>query len=228
MGRFHSPRGAPTAAKEGIPGESRPPWSWSDGPVDIGRRTSGTLAAPGACLHYDARGGGPALLVVPPAAAAPFAALAEAMAGRRTVITYDRRGVDRSRADGPPPAGEGLDTDVDDARRLLDHLALGPADVLGGRTALALLERHPDLVRTLVAHEPATTARLDLAALKTVSDRLVLTRGTASPAAPDAASVLGEAFGLDVVALPGGPRGYATHPEEFARALLALLDARTA
>jgi pimeloyl-ACP methyl ester carboxylesterase len=57
---------------------------------------------------------------------------------------------------------------VSDAHRLLDHLAGTPAHVLGGSSgaiiALALLARHPDQVRTLVAHEPPLASVLPDAA----------------------------------------------------------------
>lgn len=133
---------------------------------------TGRLAVPGAVLHYEVRGCGPALLIIPTGNgdAAPSAPLADALAGRFTVISYDRRGYSRSRLAGPDrvsepatvEAREGLDdrlaADVDDAGRLLDQLGPAPGYVFGGSSgaivALALLERHPERVRTAVVHEP--------------------------------------------------------------------------
>ena len=57
-----------------------------------------------------------------------------------------------------------VDLMAEDARRLLEAVCGGPADVFGssgGATyGLALVARHPGLVRTLVAHEPPVTELL--------------------------------------------------------------------
>jgi pimeloyl-ACP methyl ester carboxylesterase len=122
--------------------------------------TTDTLAVPGARLYYEVRGTGPALLLIPTGNgdAAQYWPLANALADRYTVITYDRRGFSRSVLDGPVPEGQRVQTDASDAHRLLDHLADGPAHAFGSSSgaivALALLERHPDTLRTLVSHEP--------------------------------------------------------------------------
>ncbi|APU15533.1 MULTISPECIES: alpha/beta fold hydrolase [Actinoalloteichus] len=119
-----------------------------------------TLIVPGARLHHEVRGSGPVLLIIPTGNgdAEPFAPLADALADRYTVITYDRRGFSRSPMLRPVDDERRLTEDVDDARRLLVHVADGPAHVLGSSSgaviALALLERHPDRLRTLIAHEP--------------------------------------------------------------------------
>ncbi len=120
----------------------------------------GTLTLPGASLYYEVRGVGPALLLIPTGNgdAGPYAPLANALADRYTVITYDRRGYSRSPLDGSIDDKELVETDVYDAHRLLDHLTETPAHVMGGSSgaivALALLERYPDQIRTLIAHEP--------------------------------------------------------------------------
>jgi pimeloyl-ACP methyl ester carboxylesterase len=75
----------------------------------------------------------------------------------RTVVTYDPRGVERSpKAD---PATESTpDQHADDVSRLIATLGTGPVDVFassgGAVNALALVSKHPEQVRTLVAHEP--------------------------------------------------------------------------
>jgi pimeloyl-ACP methyl ester carboxylesterase len=75
----------------------------------------------------------------------------------RTVVTYDPRGAERSRrTDGA--AQTTPDEHVDDLYRLIRELDAGPVDVFassgGAVNALALVARHPEQVRTLVAHEP--------------------------------------------------------------------------
>jgi pimeloyl-ACP methyl ester carboxylesterase len=125
----------------------------------------GTLTVPGARLHYEVRGSGPVLLLIPGGAAdgAGFAPLAAALADRYTAVTYDPRGLGRSLLDGPP-VDIPVETQADDAHRLLAAIGPEPAHVLassgGGMTGLCLLTTHPEQVRTLIAHEPPITALL--------------------------------------------------------------------
>jgi len=128
-----------------------------------------TLTVPGASLYYEVRGSGSVLLMIPggPMDATGFAALADRMADRYTVVTYDCRGNSRS-----PMEGSWDDLTVglfaDDANRLLDAVSAGPAYVLGssgGATyGLDLVARYPGRVRTLVAHEPPVSELLPDAA----------------------------------------------------------------
>ncbi|WP_100447721.1 alpha/beta hydrolase [Glycomyces xiaoerkulensis] len=119
-----------------------------------------TLEAPGAVLHYDVRTGTaaePALLLIgSPMAAAGFGTLAGHFTDR-TVVTYDPRGSERSeRADATVETSP--DEHADDLHRLIEALGTGPVDLFassgGAVNALALAARHPEQVRTLVAHEP--------------------------------------------------------------------------
>ncbi|MBF8185185.1 alpha/beta fold hydrolase [Nonomuraea sp. K274] len=120
---------------------------------------TGTLDVPGARLSFEVRGRGPALLTIlgGGADAAMAAPLADALAGRYTVITYDRRASVRSPLTGPL-AEQRIEEHADDARRLLGELGADPAYVFathsGALIALDLLARHPERVRRLVAHEP--------------------------------------------------------------------------
>ncbi|MEV4077785.1 alpha/beta fold hydrolase [Nonomuraea fuscirosea] len=120
---------------------------------------SGMLDVPGARLYYEVRGSGPVLLVIlgGGADAAMAAPMAEFLAGRHTVITYDRRGAVRSPLAGPP-AEQRIEEHADDALRLLEAAGAGPADVFathsGALIGLDLLARRPSSVRRLVAHEP--------------------------------------------------------------------------
>lgn len=118
-----------------------------------------TLRVPGCRLHYEVRGSGPALLLIPGSNgdAGLFDALADLLADGFTVITYDRRGFSRSALDGPF-TGDWSETHTDDARRLLETVATGPASVFGSSAGavigLDLVSRHPDLVTRLISHEP--------------------------------------------------------------------------
>jgi pimeloyl-ACP methyl ester carboxylesterase len=120
-----------------------------------------TLHVPGAVLHYDIRSAGsstdPVLLIIgSPMGADGFVTLAGHFADR-TVVTYDPRGSGRSqRTDGALQATP--DEHADDLHRLISALDAGPVDIFassgGAVNALALVAKHPEQVRTLVAHEP--------------------------------------------------------------------------
>lgn len=123
--------------------------------------TTHTLAVPGAVLTYDVRRGGsgaaPVLLLIgSPMGAGGFVTLAGHFTDR-SVVTYDPRGVERStKAD--PTSSSTPDEHADDLHRIIAELAAGPVDLFatsgGAVNALALVARHPEQVRTLVAHEP--------------------------------------------------------------------------
>jgi acetyltransferase/esterase len=118
------------------------------------------LEVPGARLHYETHGSGPLMLMVPGAGgeAGVFNRVTEHLAAHYTVVTYDRRGLSRSHLDGPQDYDRRLQTDADDARRLIEHLRDEPATVFGassgGIVALEVLTRHPWVVGTLVPFEP--------------------------------------------------------------------------
>jgi pimeloyl-ACP methyl ester carboxylesterase len=122
---------------------------------------SHTLNVPGATLAYDVRRNASAtepvlLLIGSPMAAAGFATLSSHFPDR-TVVTYDPRGSARSTRTDPtsPPTPE---EHADDLRRLIQALDAAAVDLFassgGAVNALALVERHPQEVRTLIAHEP--------------------------------------------------------------------------
>ncbi|WP_172382372.1 alpha/beta fold hydrolase [Streptomyces sp. MNP-20] len=128
---------------------------------------SHTLDAPGATLAYDVRGelrdadeDRPVLLLIgSPMDAVGFTTLASYLTDR-VVVTYDPRGTGRSvRTDGEGAKGELTpDRHAEDLRQLIEALGVGAVDVFassgGAVNGLALVARHPGLVRTLVAHEP--------------------------------------------------------------------------
>jgi pimeloyl-ACP methyl ester carboxylesterase len=86
-----------------------------------------------------------------------FTEMADLLADRYTVVTYDPRGHSRSTLDGPPEDVP-VDQHADDAARLLDAVGSEPAYVLGssggGTIGLSLVVRHGEKVKALVAHEP--------------------------------------------------------------------------
>jgi pimeloyl-ACP methyl ester carboxylesterase len=129
--------------------------------------TTHVISVPGAELTYDVRfgtatGKTPLLMVGSPMGAAGFATLAGYFSDR-TVVTYDPRQSERSRliSDADPTP----ETHADDIRRVLRAaVSSGPIDVLassgGAVNMLAFVSRHPDVVRTLVAHEPPLVSAL--------------------------------------------------------------------
>jgi pimeloyl-ACP methyl ester carboxylesterase len=122
--------------------------------------TTSTLEAPGATLTYDIRRNDstsepPLFLIGSPMGAAGYGTLVQYF-GDRTLITYDPRGSERS-AKHDPTTESTPDEHADDLHRIIQEVG-GPVDLFassGGATnALALVAKHPEDVRILVAHEP--------------------------------------------------------------------------
>lgn len=142
--------------------------------------TAHTFGVPGARLHYELRGHGPLVaLVGAPMDARAFSPLADLLAADHRVLTTDPRGINRS-----PVDDRELDSTpqlrADDLARLLIHLDAGPAVVFGSSggavTALALAEAHPELVHTVIAHEPPLHAVLeDRGQLHTQTEDMIAT-----------------------------------------------------
>jgi pimeloyl-ACP methyl ester carboxylesterase len=127
----------------------------------------GTVSVSGANLYYTVRGSGPVLLILQggDGDADGMDRLTDQLVGDYTVVTYDRRGLSRSTLDDATGGAHlNLDTHGDDAHRLLAALTAEPAFVFGGSfgalLGLELVARHPEQVRTLVAHEPPVAALL--------------------------------------------------------------------
>ncbi|MFE2706203.1 alpha/beta fold hydrolase, partial [Streptomyces mirabilis] len=111
--------------------------------------------------HYDVRGSGPLLLIIPGGAGHPMGlegAVAR-LSERFTVVTYDPLGLSRGPLDGPV-GDQRVEVWGDRAHRLLDSLlpdgesarVFGSSS--GGIVALDLLARYPQRLRRVVAHEP--------------------------------------------------------------------------
>jgi len=129
--------------------------------------TTRTIDVPGADLTWDIRPNDtstetPLLVICSPMGASGFGTLAGHFADR-TVLTYDPRGVERSPKDDPRTESS-PEQHADDLHAVIAAAGVGPVDVFassgGAVNALALVARHPDDVRTLVAHEPPLAAIL--------------------------------------------------------------------
>jgi pimeloyl-ACP methyl ester carboxylesterase len=124
------------------------------------------LKVPGASLYYEIRGSGPVLLMIPggPTDATTFAGLAPRLSDRYTVVTYDPRGLSRSKLDVVPEDQRIVEIMASDAHRLLAAVGSEPAFVFansgGALIGLELVTHHPQQVRLLVAHEPPAVTLL--------------------------------------------------------------------
>lgn len=123
------------------------------------------LALEDVSLHYETRGSGPSLVLVPAAlgTAHQHASIAEQLAAKFKVITYDRRGFDRStpvKAEAMNDPNEVVAENARDLASLIRHVSPdAPAYLFGschdGVIVEELLQAYPDLVRLVLVHEPA-------------------------------------------------------------------------
>jgi len=123
---------------------------------------SKTLEVPGATLTYDLRASDsttepPLVLIGSPMGAGGFPSLISHFPDR-TIVTYDpRNNGERSTAHDPsqPITAE---VQADDVHAVIEAVGGGPVDMFatsgGAIVALALVAKHPNEIRTLVAHEP--------------------------------------------------------------------------
>ncbi|MFC9297986.1 alpha/beta fold hydrolase [Streptomyces sp. NPDC057011] len=126
------------------------------------------LTVPGATLHYELQGTGPLLLIAQSGEgdADRSVDLVPHLTGDYTVLTYDRRGLSRSRAAEPGRTAT-LAEHAEDVHHLLaavtDEPVLMLGCSLGAVIGLHLAARHPQQVATLVAHEPVAPRLLPAA-----------------------------------------------------------------
>src|SRR5438067_9627605 len=124
------------------------------------------LKVPGASIHYEVRGSGPVLRMIPggPADASAFSRIAGHLDSDYTVLTYDPRGLSQSRLDEPLQDDRVVEIFADDAHRLMTATSTEPGFVFGSSggavIGLELAARHPEQIRTLVSHEPPAPALL--------------------------------------------------------------------
>jgi pimeloyl-ACP methyl ester carboxylesterase len=102
-----------------------------------------------------------------------WAQIVPALAESFRVLTYDRRGHSQSER---PMAQGSVRQDVADLAALIEHLGLAPAHILGnsfgGSIALRLAGERPDLIRSLLVHEPPLFALIVDPAAKQVLESL--------------------------------------------------------
>jgi pimeloyl-ACP methyl ester carboxylesterase len=124
-----------------------------------GQVTGHHVQVPGARLYYQTQGNGPTLVLLGggPANADTLAPLAAQLAGRYTVVSYDRRGYSRSELDNPDEQA-GIHRHGDDLRLLIGVLGAEPVSVFGtsfgALIALDLAATAPALIQAVVVHEP--------------------------------------------------------------------------
>ncbi|MEV0218856.1 alpha/beta hydrolase [Streptomyces sp. NPDC050704] len=112
-------------------------------------------------LHYEVRGSGPVLLVIPGGAGHPMGldGLTDRLADRFTVVTYDPLGLAHGRL-GLPVEEQRVEAWSEGAHRVLGEVLPDGesgyvfATSAGAVPALDLLARHPERLRHVVSHEP--------------------------------------------------------------------------
>jgi pimeloyl-ACP methyl ester carboxylesterase len=147
-----------------------------------------TLNVRGASLYYEVRGSGPVLLMMPggPADAAVFRRIAGHLASNYTVVTYDPRGLSRSKLASPLDNERIVEVFADDVYRLLSAVTTDKACVFansgGAVIGLELAARRPEQLDTLVSHEPPSPTLLaDGAGVRAGMEDIVKTYSTAGP-----------------------------------------------
>lgn len=130
-------------------------------PADSDTRAADGFRLDGAPLHFEIEGQGPPLLLLNGIGLdlSAWGPLLQGLRGERRLVLLETRG---SGLSGPPPEPCTTARLAVDALALLDHLSLGPVDVLGfslgGLVAQELALLAPDRIRSLVL--AATAARL--------------------------------------------------------------------
>lgn len=178
--------------------------------------TTQTVDAPGAVLTYDVRPNPdsaepPLMLIGSPMGAGGFGSLASHFPDR-TLVTYDpRNNGERSPAHDPsqPITPE---VQADDVHAVIEAVGGGPVDMFatsgGAIVSLALVAKHPDDIRTLVAHEPPLASLVSdreqaMAATRSIHDAYMAGGAGAGMGKFMQIVMHGGEFTPDVVAAPG-------------------------
>ena len=138
------------------PRETRPPEPLTI-PYGANEAVGATFVHDGVTLYYESYGKGEPLLLVHGngGSIGGWAAQIDYFRTKYTVIAMDSRDQGRSADSQEPITYEKM---TDDLAALIDHLKIGPVDVVGwsdgGIEALLLGARHPDKVRKIVSMAP--------------------------------------------------------------------------
>ncbi|MEU6747640.1 alpha/beta hydrolase [Spirillospora sp. NPDC046719] len=123
------------------------------------------LQVPGAEVYYEVRGDGPLMVIGQSGEgdARRTADLVDRLAEHYTMVTYDRRGLSRTRVEDPSvPVTPAMH--AEDVHHLLSALTDEPALMLGcslgALYGLHLAAAHPGQLAALIAHDPATPGLL--------------------------------------------------------------------
>ncbi|MCP1122670.1 alpha/beta hydrolase [Bacillus sp. 3103sda1] len=120
---------------------------------------NGILQVHEVSIYYEVRGKGPVLLFIHGGGgdADKFLKVANHLADRYTVVTYDRRGHSRSNLTNQIEDYY-VETHSDDAHRLIAKLTDEPAYVFGSSSGavigIDLCIHHPEQIKLLIPHEP--------------------------------------------------------------------------
>jgi proline iminopeptidase len=86
--------------------------------------------------------------------------------GRRRIVSYDQRGVGRSRCDSQDPGDHGLDAHAGDLTRVIDIVGVGPVHLLGhswgGIVAMDYAARHGDRLASIILITSAPPRHADV------------------------------------------------------------------
>jgi pimeloyl-ACP methyl ester carboxylesterase len=121
--------------------------------------TQGIVRVDGASIYYERRGDGPAVLLISggQGEAAHFSRAADLLASDYTVLTFDRRGVGRSRLEGPRRQFSMLQQ-AQDAVAVITAGGFASAAVFGSSSGasivLELAAAYPEVVSLAISHEP--------------------------------------------------------------------------
>ena len=121
--------------------------------------TTELIQVKGARLHIERSGQGAGIVLIPGGGgdAAMYQEIVPLLAGRFTVITFDRRGNSRSPLD-EPGGPIGVPEQADDVVSILDHCGIDRAFAFGNSSGaiitLELVARHAHRLLGAVAHEP--------------------------------------------------------------------------
>jgi pimeloyl-ACP methyl ester carboxylesterase len=139
---------------------------------------SGTVKTSGATIYYKLRGQGPFLLIIQGAGGDANLTddLVSHLEDHFTVITYDRRGLSRSKQDDDSSVVT-LQSQSEDIHTLIKKISSDPififATSIGAIMALDFFERYPSQIQQLLVHEPPIAALLPKEEHVAINEQLI-------------------------------------------------------